>query len=684
MKYRPEIDGLRTVAVLPVILFHAGVPGLDGGFIGVDIFFVISGFLITTILVQDLEAGRYSILTFYERRARRILPALFTVLLVCLPFAWMWMFPTQLRDFGQSVVATALFASNILFWKETGYFSVGVDLKPLLHTWSLAIEEQYYILFPVLLALAWRFGRKALFGMVLVIAVVSLGLAQIMSHTHPEFAFYLLPTRAWELMCGALGAFWILWRRPSPSQTLSLIGAACVLVAFATFDHRTPHPSIWTFLPVAGTTLLLIFAREGTNVARFLSLRPLVAVGLISYSAYLWHQPLFAFARLRSITDPSLVLMLSLAVFSLILAALTWKFVEEPFRRHKGRPPRVLPRRAPLMRASALAIVATIAIGAVLHIIEGAPWRTPETAIRYLSTAQMVNPLRDVCHQEARNAQQIQLPPDSTCVSTANVGGPRAIIIGDSHADSFAYPVREALEKNGWQATQVTTVSCEPIPGIRKGARDCAAVYDSVLEYLKHEKFDLVIAGMRHQVHWTTSIFDNGQGGQDPDWTVGTPPVYDAEMLGLTGTPTQTTLAKAALQRGMTDLLAIGSSVLVVHAIPEAGWNVPQIAAKRAFYLGEQTPDVFTDRSAYDERARPGNDLLDAITDPNLLHVRPADLFCDDVRCTNARDGNIYYYDDDHLSLTGGELIADAIVAKLPTLMRNDNVLRSNGQVQSE
>lgn len=680
MKYRPEIDGLRTVAVLPVILFHAGVPSFDGGFIGVDIFFVISGFLITTILVQDLEAGRYSILTFYERRARRILPALFAVLLACLPLAWMWMFPTQLRDFGQSVIATALFASNILFWKETGYFSVGVDLKPLLHTWSLAIEEQYYILFPVLLALAWGLGRKAVFGMVLAIAVVSLGLAQVMSHTHPEFAFYLLPTRAWELMCGALGAFWMLWRRPVPSQALALAGAACVLVAFAAFDARTPHPSLWTLLPVAGTTLLLVFARQGTVVARALSLRPLVAIGLISYSAYLWHQPLFAFARLRSITDPTLVLMLSLAVLSLILAALTWKFVEEPFRRHKDRPPRLLPGRAPLLGASAVAIVATIGIGGTLHMIDGTPWRTPETAMRYLAAAEMVNPLRDTCHQDVRTPAEVDLPPDPVCTSQVNIGGPRAIIIGDSHADAFAYPAREALEEQGWQVTQLTFSSCEPIPGIRKGSRDCAAIYDTMRDYLKHDKFDLVIAGMRHQVHFATGIFDNGQGGQDPDWTSGgTPSVYDVKILGLAGSPSQTEFATAALRMGMSDLLALGSPVIVVHAIPEAGWNVPQVAAKRAFYLDEQTPDVFTDRSAYDERAKPGNDVLDAIDNPNLFHVRPADLFCDDVRCTNARDGHIYYYDDDHLSLTGGELIADAIVAQLPAVNPIASVSKTNG-----
>ena len=665
MKYRPEIDGLRTVAILPVILFHAGIAGIDGGFIGVDIFFVISGFLITTILIQDLEAGSYSIWTFYERRARRILPALFTVVLVSLPFAWLWMFPEQLRDFGQSVVATAMFISNILFWKESGYFSSGAELKPLLHTWSLAIEEQYYIVFPVLLALAWRFGRRALFGLVLAIAVVSLGLAQIMSQSNPDFGFYLLPTRAWELMCGGLGAIWMLWRRPRPSRALSILGALCVLSAFVLFDAATPHPSVWTLLPVGGTALILVFARDGTLVARVLALRPLVAIGLISYSAYLWHQPLFAFARLRSINDPTPALMLPLAALSLILAALTWKFVEEPFRRHKGCPPRFLPRRAPLLGASAAAIVAAVGIGGALHAIDGAPWRTPEVAMRYLSAAHDRNPTRDACQQNVNSGRDLRLPPAGTCTTGQGEAGHRAVIIGDSHADAFAYPVREALAAQGWEVTQLTTVSCGPVPGTRKRPHDCADIYDTVLGYLEQEQFDLVIAGMRLQRMYASS-FDNGEGGREK--AAFSEVTYEPEVLRLTGSHSRSDLAAAALRQGMADLLATGARVLVVHAIPEAGWNVPQLTAKRAFLLGDLAPHVTTARSAYDARAAQGNAVLDAIEDPSLFHVRPADLFCNDTRCTAARDGKVYYADDDHLSLAGGALIANAIVAQLPRI----------------
>jgi peptidoglycan/LPS O-acetylase OafA/YrhL len=221
------------VAVLPVILFHAGFDAFAGGYVGVDVFFVISGYLITTIILTDLERGRFSIRGFYERRARRILPALFFVMLCCVPFAWMWMVPQQFETFGLSLIAVSLFVSNILFWQTTGYFEPRADENPLLHTWSLAIEEQFYIGFPVLLLLLWRFGRSPTFWVVVVLSAFSLLLAEYGSRHHPEPNFYLLPTRAWELGAGAICAFLMHGRAPRENSLLSAIGLA--LVVFAIF-----------------------------------------------------------------------------------------------------------------------------------------------------------------------------------------------------------------------------------------------------------------------------------------------------------------------------------------------------------------------------------------------------------------------------------------------------------------
>ena len=193
MEYRREIDGLRALAVLPVIFFHAGYESFSGGFVGVDVFFVISGYLITKIILSDLEHGRFSIVGFYERRARRILPALFFVMLVCLPFAWRWLLPGDMKDFSQSLVAVVAFSSNLLFWKESGYFDVAAELKPLLHTWSLAVEEQYYLFFPVFLMLAWRIGKGPILLIMGLLALGSLVLAEWGVRSDPALAFYLLP-----------------------------------------------------------------------------------------------------------------------------------------------------------------------------------------------------------------------------------------------------------------------------------------------------------------------------------------------------------------------------------------------------------------------------------------------------------------------------------------------------------
>jgi peptidoglycan/LPS O-acetylase OafA/YrhL len=213
LSYRREIDGLRTVAVLPVILFHAGVSVFPGGFVGVDIFFVISGYLITTIILREIEEGQFSIIDFYERRARRILPALFLVMLCCLPFAWFKMLPFQLEAFGKSLIAVVLFISNILFWREDNYFRAASEEKPLLHTWSLAVEEQYYIFFPIFLVLLWRFGPRAVAPTIFAAVVFSLAAAEWGARNMPSASFYLIPTRAWELLVGSLTACWMI-RRP--------------------------------------------------------------------------------------------------------------------------------------------------------------------------------------------------------------------------------------------------------------------------------------------------------------------------------------------------------------------------------------------------------------------------------------------------------------------------------------
>lgn len=225
MRYRAEVDGLRSIAVVPVILFHAGLSVFSGGYVGVDVFFVISGYLITMILAQEIADGRFSLLRFYERRARRILPALFAVMLLCLPFAWMWMLHWEMLNFARSLVAVNLFASNVLFYMQAGYFAPSAEEFPLLHTWSLAVEEQFYIVFLLLLLVLWRFGRRSVMVIIGVLALLSLALCQWLITSQPDATFYLIHTRAWELFAGALVALWQL-RSGTRVQGFSNVGGA--------------------------------------------------------------------------------------------------------------------------------------------------------------------------------------------------------------------------------------------------------------------------------------------------------------------------------------------------------------------------------------------------------------------------------------------------------------------------
>ena len=395
--YRPEVDGLRALAVVPVILFHAGFTWFSGGYVGVDVFFVISGYLITTIILAEKSSGSFTIAGFYERRARRILPALFLVMLACLIPCWLWMMPKQLKEFSQSLVAVALFASNVIFWLTSGYFSSAAEERPLLHTWSLGVEEQYYVLFPLLVILLWPLGRRRMAWCLVALAVASLGLAEFVARRDAMANFYLAPSRAWELLIGSLLAF-AAFAQPihqrvsgTAAQLLSMLGVLLIVVAVFAFDKATPVPGVHALLPTLGTALVLGFAAQGTYAARMLSAKWVVGIGLISYSAYLWHQPLFAFARIRLLDKPGPAVLGALSMASMALAYFTWRYVEAPFRNRK----RVA--RLPLFAFSVAGSLLIMAIGLGGHASKGYPGRFDAATLGLIATASH-SPQRDACH----------------------------------------------------------------------------------------------------------------------------------------------------------------------------------------------------------------------------------------------------------------------------------------------
>lgn len=463
MTYRPEIDGLRAIAVLAVILCHAGWGLFGGGFVGVDIFFVISGYLITGILMAELAQGRFSLARFYERRARRILPALVVMVLACVPFAWALMLHQQFFEFADSITAVGLFLSNLEFWRQSGYFALEAAAKPLLHTWSLGVEEQFYLLFPLLLWLLWRMGRPAVVPVLALMALVSLAASEWGWRNAPDANFYLIPFRAWELLAGALCRLLL---PPRAQDGLALPGLAMIAVSIVMFTDQTPVPGLWALLPVGGTVLVLGFAGPGTLAGRALSLPPMVGVGLISYSAYLWHQPVFAFARLWNVGEPAPLVMAALTVLGLALGWASWRWVETPFRR---KPVPVLATRRRLFWAAGLSLLLLVATGVILRQIEHANLRPFETPGLHpaerdkLKNGRQKGTRSGLCafDSEAEGGAQGFVDRwacwgnDEPGLIATGIG-----VFGDSHAADKAHAIRAA----GYDVLQLTMAGCPLLP----------------------------------------------------------------------------------------------------------------------------------------------------------------------------------------------------------------------------
>lgn len=439
MNYRSEIDGLRALAVIPVILFHAGFEFFRGGFIGVDVFFVISGYLIASIIINDLENTEFSLINFYERRARRILPALLFMMFICIPFAWLLMTPIQMKDFSQSLVAASFFVSNILFGLEASYFEADAKLKPLLHTWSLSIEWQFYIIFPIFLLFIWRYVRNSVFWVLIVLASASLVFSEWGARNLLKASYFFAPARIWELLIGVLAAFYTQKREVKKNNLLSMLGFIAIVYSTFSFDQSTPSPSFYTLIPVIGVLLVLIFGSKETLIGSMLSNKLLVGIGLISYSAYLWHQPLLAFIRLKMLEEPTDILLLSVCLFSFIPAYLSWKFIEKPMRNKK------IVSGKQMLLISLVGILFLSIVGTFGHISNGYKnlmfnykytQEESEEAIKVFN-AMNYNLERDVaanpekCKLWARNSESLSLDNVKSCY---NKHGQAIVILGDSHA----------------------------------------------------------------------------------------------------------------------------------------------------------------------------------------------------------------------------------------------------------
>ncbi|WP_135505444.1 acyltransferase family protein [Roseovarius aestuariivivens] len=667
MKYRREIDGLRTVAVVPVILFHAGITVFSGGYVGVDVFFVISGYLITTILIDGRERGTYSLWRFYERRARRILPALFVVLAACVPVAWLYMPPYLFEEFARSMAFAALFVSNVHFWENAGYFALEAELQPLLHTWSLAVEEQYYLLFPLLLMAlgAFRRWRFALvFG---ILAAMSLALSEWGWRNYPDENFFFTFSRFWELLAGSLCAVWLYRRDMRPNEVLAGFGLALIVYAILAFDALVPFPSLYALVPVVGAMLIILFAGPSTVTARVLSLKPMVGIGLISYSAYLWHQPLFAFARILSADHPSFAVMLGLAAASLVLAWLSWRFVEQPFRNAK-RP--LLPRRAGVFTASIVGIAGFAAFGLAGFHSGGFQQRldgslTPE----FRETLKSFDERSDYggCFPGTDHVTRW-----AKLCEVYRPGSPTRVfgLIGDSHAMSLLTGLAPVSERFDATILGGSVPACPPLIGVTtslgpKESDICRDAVETQIEGFKASEVDLVFLVAR----WSLYATDD----------------YDAptldHVLWADGTEFERSpeAALEALRAGLETttraLTEAGIEVVIVGQVP-AQRVLPRQVFERVVLLGrdrERTlamiEDSYVTAAAHERLQARAYSVLRSVERDMVTVVTLDPAFAQGDRYGWLSEGQALYVDRDHLSVAGAHVAARYLASQLEEIV---------------
>ena len=631
--YRADIDGLRAVAVLSVIAFHAFPNLLPGGFIGVDIFFVISGYLISGIIFKEVDQGRFSFIEFYSRRIRRIFPALALVLGACLLFGSIVLFPKAAAELGLHTAAGALFVSNLLLWTESGYFDGEAALKPLLHLWSLGIEEQYYMLWPIAIAFCHRWIRLRL-GMLLGVALVSFALNLALLGPYPVSAFYLPFTRFWELLVGAGLAYATLYGRGmAPTavnagvrHAMAWGGALLLVVGLVTLRPDQPFPGWRALLPTAGAALLIAGGPTAWPNRRVLSLRVATFVGAISYPLYLWHWPLLVFPRLLG-DHTSRGERIAAVVASILFAWISYRFVESPIR---SRPLRL---RSTLTLA---AIVGLIGLGGLgVYFSQGFPQRYPPN-LRNVALADVT--FDYAAYRERTCFLQPSQGPDefaADCVQTASATRNKLVVLwGDSHAASLYPGLRSLIADDGspYRLAQFTASACPPVAGFKMASRPhCEANNEHVLRFVERERPDTVVM-LASWSFYTGGAFEK--------------------------------LAFTDVARTVEQLRKLGVRKLVVLG-PLPRWleHQPNIVLRewqRTHTIVERSRIGFDDRIlAFDK------DLAAALADSPSTFVSPLQTLCTADGCplVTRRGAQVFpmAWDDAHLTLEGADTVAQAL-----------------------
>jgi peptidoglycan/LPS O-acetylase OafA/YrhL len=616
LKYRADIDGMRAIAVMLVLVFHFSlVTGARAGFLGVDVFFVISGFLITTILKRQLDTSTFSLSAFYVNRIRRLAPALLVVLLMVSSAGALWLFPDQLIELSKQILVSQLYVANFYFWRSINYFGLGVHDVFLLHTWSLAVEEQFYLIYPVCMLLLHRHLKKYFWAAIGLGFLVSFGLNILFVSQKPEATFYLLPTRAWELLMGALVPLVAakLERTKFIDEMISLLGASLIVIGVTCYRNDFHFPGFYALLPTIGTACLLLSGQGSvTAISKALSWTPIVYIGKISYSLYLVHWPINVFADLL-IEDYSREWRVAMFALSIVLAALVYHLVEDPLR-HK----RYLATRKKLLLGYATGLAVTVSAFVVVHLVGGLPQRFPDEVLRLASYVNDKTAPLTECES-------------SFCPIGAEGQSPTWLVYGDSHAWAAHAAFDKWLRLNGQAGLFIFHHSCPPVNGVHlfgdQGA--CFAFNRAVMDFIERRTdiSNIVLVSI-----WRQAI------------------------EGRLSTSSQTLLTKEQSVQLFTDgfsrtleyLHSVGRHVYVWEPVPGARKNVPLELARATWE--HKRADIEIDLAEYLNDYRFFFDALKRNRQWIDATFSPSKTLCSTGKCAVEYDGNPLYADDDHIT----------------------------------
>ncbi len=644
VNYRPEIDGLRAIAVISVILYHTQFILFDeeifkGGFIGVDIFFVISGYLISSIILKEFQlTGSFSFKNFYERRVRRILPALLVVMVFSFPIAWLYLLPKNFIEYSESILYSLGFSSNFYFWSLGGnYEDTNSLLKPFLHTWSLSVEEQFYIVFPIIILIAYKFFKKYLISILILSLFLSLFISDFGSKNYPGTTFYFLPTRGWELLAGSILSYLEIkkghrGKNTSLNSFLPSIGILLVIHSIFFFNDQMYHPSLLTISPIIGVCLIIWFSDKNEIVTKILSSKIFVGIGLISYSLYLWHYPILAFDKISDFSEDDFFNKLVIVFLIISCSICSYYLVERPARNRNNSFKKII-------LWLFLTFFVLIFLNFKVIINNGYDSRLPEIIIKSLNKSK----------NENDEIFDINLSSNK-----------KIYLIGDSHVFNLGSELKSILNKNNYEYHPYILNECIYFPGFdririktNKKTKLCSANYfEKVEKDLLAQKDAIFIFGGRYPVVLEKTFFNNQEGGieDDKQWK------YKFKSNGKFKN-INNSFRESLLK------LSENNKIILIYPIPEVGWNVQQ----KVF---NKFPEniISTSYEVYKNRTKSSFKLLDSIKGENIFRVFPDKIFCNTSikgRCVTHDKKNIFYHDDNHLSLIGAEMLNQKIIKKI-------------------